>query len=110
MLPKINRLTQKEDFGQVLRLKKFVHGSFFAVATKRDEDLSSKVGIIVSNKISKKAVVRNKIKRIVRKAARETIEKNSTGLKLVVLTKPTAGAASRTELEKDIRQVFKRIE
>lgn len=110
MLPKINRLTQKEDFRQVLKLRKFIHGRFFTIAIKKDEgNLDTKVGIIVSNKVSKKAVTRNKIKRIVRQAAREVVKKNPKEKMIVVLAKPNAANNEKEELEKDISQAFAKI-
>lgn len=67
MFPKKNRLTKKE----IVELKegklKVIQGKYFGLVYLRKEN-EKKVGLILSGKISKKSVERNKIKRLLFRA------------------------------------------
>ena len=109
MLPRVNRLTLKSDFQKVLKAKNFLHSKYFALSSVQDNNKSPQLGIIVSNKVSKKATERNRIKRIIREAARNYINNWSCGLKVVVLTKTSASTIESKILTADIENVFKKL-
>lgn len=85
MLPDKNRLKKKRDFEIVLEQGKFVGGALatlkywnidiekFPKRKYSSEDL--KIGFVVGLKVSKKAVVRNRLKRQMREAARLLLQK-----------------------------------
>lgn len=50
---------------------------------------ATRFGFVVSKKISKKAVLRNKTKRVLKKAARETLSKIETGKNIIIYAKKT---------------------
>ena len=67
MLSRINRLTQKRDFDAVyLRGRAFLENKLSLTTLLRSENEQSRFGFVVSLKVSRKAVVRNRIKRIMR--------------------------------------------
>jgi ribonuclease P protein component len=73
---------------------------------KREEG-GAKAGIIVSKKLSNKAVVRNKLKRRLRAALQIVLPEIQSELKFVVLPNRRALTATVEELEKEIRDVLK---
>lgn len=109
MLPRQNRLTLKSDFQKVLKNKKFLHSTFFTGAYLSEGEEKPRVGVIVSNKVSKRAYKRNKIKRVVRAVARKYIDKLPDGLKLVILTKVSATEVESKILSEDMERIFRKI-
>ncbi|BAY74685.1 ribonuclease P protein component [Nostoc linckia NIES-25] len=110
-LPKANRLKSRKDFQAVFREGIRRHGSYLtlralkplslinpsldaATETKQATDsghlASTKIGISISTKVSKRAVVRNRIKRQITAALYDLLPKLSPGWRLVVVVKPTA--------------------
>jgi len=87
MLPKINRIKKKKDFEAIFKKgASFKDGLFILRFIKNGSD-KNRFGFIVSQKVSKKATVRNKVRRRLTeiiKAKREEI-KNGTDLVLIAL-------------------------
>jgi ribonuclease P protein component len=73
MLPPQNRLTKKNDFQNVYQNGKFLASKEISVSiVDRKDGKDSRFGFVVSKKISTKAHIRNKAKRLLR----ESIWKN----------------------------------
>jgi ribonuclease P protein component len=90
MLPREKRLANPRDFKRV-----YQKGSFFSAGIFNAKYLPNKldftrIGIVVSKKISKKATERNKIKRLFREAFRALHQEVPTGLDIVVNVNPNA--------------------
>lgn len=77
MLKRESRVNLKKDFENIFKIGKYSSGQFigFKVAKKNFSD--RRYGIIISKKISKKAVIRNRLKRQIR----DIIEKEDINLK-----------------------------
>ena len=90
MLAKENRLRLKNDFKRVFEKGKFYQEGFLAVKILSNDSDVSRFGFIVSKKISKKAVVRNKIKRRLRESVRLKLKNGSikNGFDAAVLARP----------------------
>jgi ribonuclease P protein component len=65
MLPKENRLTEKSDFQLLFKKGRLLRGQFVNFFYS-PSPTAARVGFIVSNKISKLSVERNRLKRILR--------------------------------------------
>nr|WP_230967795.1 ribonuclease P protein component [Nostoc sp. WHI] len=110
-MPKANRLKSRKDFQAVFREGIRRHGSYLtlralkpscskkpsldtATQTIQATDLahiaSTQIGISISTKVSKRAVVRNRIKRQITAALHNLLPKLLPGWRLVVVVKPTA--------------------
>lgn len=87
VLPQVNRLRDKKDFSQVLTKGKMIQTPVFGLAFVQESNNPSQFGFIISNKISKKAHERNKIKRILREAVRDLLGEINNGFKVVFLAK-----------------------
>ncbi|MEH2307761.1 ribonuclease P protein component [Nostoc sp.] len=108
-LPKANRLKSRKDFQAVFRGGIRRNGSYLTLralkplssrkpsldtatqTTQPIDSLSSiRIGISISTKVSKRAVVRNRIKRQITSALYSLLPKLSPGWRLVFIVKPTA--------------------
>ncbi len=98
-LPKAYRLKSRQDFQAVFREGIRRHSSHFTVRALKpalSPETSSptalpvtKIGIAISTKVSKRAVVRNKIKRQMTAALHQLLPKLDPGWRLVLIVKPT---------------------
>lgn len=77
MLPKENRLKRDKDFEAVFKKGKEVKESFLLLKFCGNNLGQTRIGFVVSKKISPKAVVRNAIKR----RMRESVRKMAPGMK-----------------------------
>ncbi len=85
MLPLKNRLKKKKDFERIFNQgKSFKHDCL--VLRILENDLGyNRFGFVVSKKVSKKAVVRNRIKRMLREIVRQGDVKIKEGFDIVVI-------------------------
>lgn len=87
MLSKNYRLTKYRDFQRVLRFGKTINSDFLVLKFLPNQGEQTKVGFVVSVKISKKAVERNLIKRRLRESVRIFTDELIKGCFYVFLTK-----------------------
>ncbi len=100
MLPKKNRFSFKNRLPrQILNFP-----SFSVRYEKNDEGL--KVGVVVSRKVDKRAVVRNRIKRVILETVRKNLETDKN-LNLVFYVKKQA--AENSNLEKEVKDATQEI-
>lgn len=69
-LPKQNRLKKRKDFEEVFKKGKTLHGDFLFIKYNYGTTNISRFGIVVSAKVAKKAVLRNRIRRILSETIR----------------------------------------
>ncbi len=110
-MPSSNRLKSRHDFRAVFREGFRCHGSYMTLRalqpcndklpssdTPNDREgekpagnlTSVRIGISISTKVSKKAVVRNRLKRQISAVLYELLPKLAPEWRLVVVVKPTA--------------------
>lgn len=63
MLPKVNRIKKKKDFEIIFKKGTTFKNNLFVLKVVKKNFGKSRFGFIVSSKISKKAIVRNKVRR-----------------------------------------------
>lgn len=97
MLPKSSRLSCDYEFNRVKRIGRGVTSSLFGIyfAPARLPG-KTRFGIIISNKLEKKAVRRNRLRRLFRQAIREKVFKN--GYDVVIVAFRRSLTASYEEL------------
>lgn len=108
MLPKRFRLS-KEEFQEVRGKGRLVSGKFMGILIQASgfaQPDNSKAGLIVSKKISNKAVVRNKLKRRLRAALQATLPLVSPTFHIVILPNKKSVGVTVKELEEEIKRLL----
>lgn len=108
MLPKKNRLKGNLTFEEVKK-EGSMHQSrnFGLLVRKREDNQPTRFGFIVSTKISKKAVERNKIKRMLRDALRDKLDRIRKGYDAILLARSGLLKVKKDMLEKEIGKTLK---
>ena len=110
MLPEVNRLKKKKDFEKALRQGKGFKEDFLYLKIKKNNLKSSRFGFVVSKKFSKKATIRNKIKRRLGELIRIRMSKIKKGIDGVIIIIPGLEATDFHELEEIMNKLFKKAD
>lgn len=109
MLPRENRLTKKKEFDRVLKKGAVIQSPSFGLFFVKEDDLApSCFGIVISNKISRLANRRNRVKRIIREALRGLLARIEPGFSFVFLSRRSIIDRTHEELEVEIKDVLRR--
>ena len=107
MLPKTNRLFQKKDFVSLKNKGIRKQSQTFGLLYLATSNSSSRVGIIVSKRISLKASARNKAKRWLREAAYRQMPGKS--FDLLFLAKKEVLASTFAKVNEEVKEIFSQI-
>ncbi len=120
MLPQEFRLKRKRDFEIILEQGKFVGGALATLKywkvnpdqyPKRGYDTNDlKIGFVVGLKVSKKAVVRNRLKRQMRESIRLLVKENKipTGYMFIFFAKKEMIDVLSVDITKDLHGLLRR--
>jgi ribonuclease P protein component len=100
-LPKAHRLRRRQDFQNVYQAGRRRSGQYLTVrvlrrqnhqqqpaSTTQDRPLATQIGVSISQKVSKRAVIRNRIKRQIHGAFRQLLPRMAPGWRIVVVVRP----------------------
>ncbi len=110
MLSKENRLRRMKDVRAVVRKGVVFPGQFFTVRATRKHTPPPRFTFIVSNKISKRAVVRNLIKRRLREIVRARKDFFRQDADYAFIAKPQSATASFAAFARDVDGVMLRMQ
>ena len=126
-LSKANRLRSRQDFNTVYRKGRRRKSHYLTIVVLRQlpskvlqqrDDSSepiaiaeatrepTRVGISISQKVSKRAVVRNRLKRLLKVAVRSLLPKFSTGWDIVVIVQPEATQCDYRQFLQELEQLL----
>lgn len=108
MLPKKHRLAKSKDISLVYSRGRAFFNPYFTLKFLRRPQGESRLTVVVSTKVSKKAVVRNRIKRVLREYFRLNVQRLQPGDYLVTVKTPVLKLAS-PELRNAAAQLLTKI-
>ena len=102
MLKKQNRLSKV-----VKKNKANVYSSpFFNIKIYDGEEKTARFGFVVSKKVNRSAVVRNKTKRVLREVAKELLPKISLNKDIIVFSKVELSPKQKKEVSDSMAEIF----
>jgi ribonuclease P protein component len=102
MLAKKNRLTHDKDFKRVTKMGKVINQPLLFIKVLPNDLVYSRFGIVVSNKVSKKATLRNRLKRQLRALSYSALKELSSSFDIVILVRPEA----RQKKFQELKEIF----
>ena len=108
MLPKNNRLTKKKDFEYVFKKGRSFKEDFLILKIVEKHLGQIRFGFVVSQKISKKASLRNKIKRRISESVRFKIGKFKKRLDGILIALPEIEKKDFWKIDEIIEKLFKK--
>ena len=103
MLANEHRLKGKDIFDRIKKEGKLYQGQDFGMAVvKRSGEEKSRFGFVVSKKIAKSAVHRNRIKRALRESVRRNLNYFPKGIDVVILTKKSIFKKTTEEIMRQL--------
>ncbi|ACK69352.1 ribonuclease P protein component [Gloeothece citriformis PCC 7424] len=116
-LPQEHRLKRRKDFQKVYKQGGRYTSPHLIIRTLfescSENSLNSQptcFGISVSQKVSKKAVIRNRIKRLIRQAIRELLPQISNGWKVVIVIRPGSVECKYDRFLRELKQLLIKAE
>jgi len=104
-------LKKTNDFKIVYQSGKYYTNTFFVMYVKKNGLTNSRLGISASKKVGN-AVVRNKIKRIIKEICRIKRHDIKSGFDIIIVTRSVVGSLSRKDMfqliENSIGSLFQR--
>jgi ribonuclease P protein component len=108
MLDKKNCLKKKKDFEKVIKEGKKIEKEFLVLKFfKNSLGDVTRIGFVVSQKIAKKAFLRNKIKRRLREIVKDDLNNLKSGYDLIFFTKKAIKEKDFLEMKKTVEQILK---
>lgn len=109
MLPIKNRLTKKTDFTNVYRKGTFFLEAPLSLKAVKNNLKNSRIGFSIEKKFFKKAVERNRIKRLLREAFCQNLKNIEKGLDIVVFYKKKESNPDLKNISELVKKIIKRV-
>lgn len=106
MLPAGFRLQKMKDFERVFEGGKMFYGAAFSIKVYSTGQDTIRFGIIISNKVSKKATKRNLLRRRIREIIRHELPVLKRGFDVIILTNKDCMALNYQQLEEIMKKLF----
>ena len=105
--PRARRLTRPAQFSRVFSRPQRSSDQFFTVLANDNDGDEPRLGLAISKRVAKKAVQRNRLKRLVREVFRH--QENLPAQDFVVMAGTAAKTASNTQLRASLDRHFRRL-
>jgi ribonuclease P protein component len=109
MLPLKNRIKKKKDFEKLFQEGSSYLGRFFILKTLKNEFSFPRFAFIVSIKVDKSAVKRNKIRRRLRESVRPLLPFIKKNTDVVFIAKKEIKEKDFNMIKEEVNKAFKKI-
>ena len=107
-LPKQARLLKKADYNSVFSKSVKVSNALFLILIHKTSNNHSRLGLVISKKVDKRAVQRNRIKRIIRESFRHTVFEETCDF--VILARPNTSKFNNKTLFDSLTNLWKKAQ
>ncbi len=107
-LAKKYRLTGKKDFQSLFYRGHTIKSDFLIVKFLKNNLKHPRIAITVPLKISKKAVIRNKIRRLIAEVVRK-INYQSRSIDMIIISSPSIVDKSFEEIKRDLESIINAV-
>jgi len=107
-LPRHSRLLRPSDFAALRGNSQRIATGCFIAEHRRNEQSMARLGIAVSRRVDKRAVVRNRIRRVIR----ESFRLHRAGLPaadILVIVRVQSAEVANAQLRADIETIWRRL-
>jgi len=108
LLPLKNRLKKKKDFQKVFQRGKGIKEKFLTLRWSINNLKISRFGIVISQKVSKKAVLRNKLRRILKEKIKLNLPHLKEGIDVIIIVNPGAAKEKKEKIVENLSKIFLR--
>ena len=106
MLKRENRIRSKKEFAEIKEKGRIKYSPLFGYLVANNESSDKKFAVIVSKKISKKAVDRNQIRRRITEVLKNEWNNIPEGTRGIFLTKKEILGKTLKEIEIEIKKIL----
>lgn len=107
-MKKQNRILKNQDFSKIIKTGKKIHQEDLSFYFIPKQQANYRIGITISKKVSKLAVVRNKIKRQISAIIMQLIDDN-WNKDVVIIVKISARDKTYLDFEKQIKKFYNSV-
>jgi len=97
---------KNSDINRVFKRGNTIAGNFIFLRSAKNNLGLSRFAFIVGFKVSRKAVIRNKIKRNLREVVRKNLSQIKSGLDFLIIAKPSIINKNSKEIETEMKKLF----
>ncbi len=108
MLAGANRLKRKKDFERAFKQGRGFREGFLSFKAVENGSETTRFGFIVGQKVSKKATIRNKIKRRLRELVKDNLPRVKNGLDVVIITGRGVEKETLMETKENFNKLFQK--
>lgn len=108
MLPKQHRLPLRTEFKRIKKEGKLFQGKFFSLLVAKQQLPAARFAFIISKKIDKKAVRRNRVRRLLSEAVQFWLPKIKLQVDVVFLAKRPLIGKDFIQIKKETERMFKK--
>ena len=106
--PRNYRLVSQSEFKSLFNQSEKVSQRYLLALYKPNQKTHARIGIVVGKRVANSAVVRNKIRRIVRESFRAH-QVSLTGLDIVVIARQQCDSQDKIQLREGINKLWQKL-
>lgn len=105
MLKRINRIVNRSDFLEIKEKGKIFFGPLFNVIVMKIPKTGKRFAFVVSKRISKKAVTRNRIRRLLSVGIKQHLDEFQDDVSMIFLTKQQIVGVGLKRIEEEVLKI-----